>query len=510
MSGRIWTPRPDQQRVLEFIGTRSRSAVWAGVGAGKTVMALTWLAQKMDDCAVVKGLIVAPKLVAKHGWPLQVQLWSHLEHLGPELRVVGFEDLSLGKVATKGSVATLAGAAPPLQAGAALAASDTLPLQAGRPTGVAQVSKTQGLEFRDKRATKSHLLSLPGRVHVCSWEAFPWIVKAMGKNWPYDCVIFDESSFLRDQQSDRGKAARQAVHRSGVVDHVLELTASPAANQEEAVFAQLDLVQPGLLGATLTEFREQFCVPESKNWQTGQVYRWKVATAMRAEFQRRCASVAVSVPSSLSVPLIEAPVWVDPSGAAKDASRAFLADSVWGTITAGSAAVAHAKLRMLASGFVYDENEQPLDLDTIKLDRVVELVDLIGEPVVLAYQWKHELARLRRAFGSRLGEIRDSGAREAFLAGKLPIMALHPASAGHGVDGLQHVSKHLIWTSVPEDRELYDQTNGRLHRHGTAADTVTCHVLVAQGTREQDIWDEVLPGKATVQDLILRAARVAV
>lgn len=494
MSGRIWTPRPDQQQVLEFIGTRSRSAVWAGVGAGKTVMALTWLAQKMDDCAVARALIVAPKLVAQHGWPLQVQLWGHLEHLGPEMRVLDFADLGM----TRGPTAV------------ARAKASTAVARAKVSTAVASVSKTQGLEFRDKRATKSHLLSLPGRVHVCSWEAFPWIVKALGKNWPYDCVIFDEASFLRDQQSDRGKAARHAVHRSGVVDHVLELTASPAANHEEAVFAQLDLVQPGLLGATLTEFRETFCIPDSRNWSTGQVYRWKVAPNMRAEFQRRCASVAVSVPASLSVPLIEAPVWVEPGGAAKDASRAFLADSVWGTIAAGSAAVVHAKLRMLASGFVYDENEQPLDLDTVKLDRLVELVDLIGEPVVLAYQWKHELARLRKAFGSKLGEIRDSGAREAFLAGKLPILALHPASAGHGVDGLQHVSRHLIWTSVPEDRELYDQTNGRLHRHGTKADTVMCHVLVARGTREQDIWDEVLPGKATVQDLILRAARVAV
>lgn len=479
MTSGVWVPRRDQERVMEWLQPRQRAAVWAGVGAGKTVMALSWLAPKLADLEVGRVLIVAPKLVAQFGWPLQVQQWGHLQHMASEVRVLTFADLDM----TRGVVSA-------------------------KTTRVAIVSGTGGLEFRDKRATKSHLRSLRERIHVCSWDAFPWLAKAYGKNWPYDCVVFDEASFLRDQQSERGKAARHVVHRSGVVEHVLELTASPAANHEEAMFAQLDLVQRGLLGSTLTEFREMFCQPDSRNWQTGQVYSWRVAAAMRAEFDRRCASVAISVPSNLGVPLVEAPVWIDMPDQTRAAYQDLERDLVWRGVTCGSDAVLHGKLRQACSGFVYDDAEQVVPLDTAKVDRLVELVQEIDEPLVVAYEFKAEMDRLRAAFGDSVADIRESGARQRFEAGKLRLLALHPASAGHGVDGLQRVCRHIVWTTVPQDRELYDQTNGRVHRHGTAADTVFAHVLVARDTREQDVWDRVLPGKETVQELILAAARV--
>jgi hypothetical protein len=443
--------------------------LWLSTGAGKTVLALSWLARRMDDCLVSRALIVAPRLVAQDGWPLQVQLWGHLQHLSPEMHVIGFEQLGLS-----------------------------------RPGG-------RGLGWRDRAAkadAKRRLQALPGRIHVCSWDAFPWVAKALGKNWQYDALVLDESSFVRDQGSERGRAARHAVHQTGVVEHVLQLTATPAANHEEAIYAQLDLIERGILGSSLTDFRDTWCVPESRNGQTGQVYRWKVAPALADAFRAKCASVAISVPSSLSVPLVESPVWVTPSDASSEAAGAFLKDSLWRGIPCGSAAVQHAKIRQCASGFVYDDDGAAIDLDTVKLDRLEELIESIEGPVLVAYQWVHELERMRARFGKRVADIREPGAKAAFEAGKLPILAVHPASAGHGVDGLQRISHHLIWTTVPEDLELYVQTNGRLLRHGTQAETVYAHVLVARGTREQDIWDEVLPGKAKVQDLILRAARV--
>lgn len=494
----IWTPRQDQQHVMDWLLPRSRGALWLPTGAGKTAIALTWLAHRMDDCVVSRALIVAPKLVAQHGWPLQVQLWGHVQHLGPEVRVLGFGDLGL----RRGSQ----GLTNPGEKGSQGLAGDKVSAMATR---VATVFGNQGLDFRDKRATKSRLKSLTERIHVCSWDAFPWLAKAYGSNWPYDCVIFDESSFLRDQQSERGKAARHVVHRSGVVEHVLQLTASPAANHQEAVFAQLDLIERGLLGSSLTDFRETFCVPDSRNWSTGQVYSWRVAPSMAAEFQRRCASVAVSVPPSLGVPLIEAPVWVDLPDDTRAVYDTMLADQVWNGITAGSAAVLHSKLRQIASGFVYDDAGAVQHLDDVKMDRLEELVEEAGEPVLVAYEFVEELAQLRRVFGRHVAEIRDAGARTAFEAGKLRILALHPMSAGHGVDGLQRVCRHIVWTTVPQDRELYDQTNGRVHRHGTQAETVFCHLLVARGTREEDVWTDVLPGKLTVQELLLRAARAA-
>ena len=463
----FWIPRPDQQQVMEFILPRKRAAVWSPPGGGKTVMAATWLEDGMCNTLDIKRvLIVAPKMVAETGWPVQLGLWSHLRHLAADARVITNQDL-------------------------------------GRRTGPAR-----RLEFIDKRATKKHLLGLRERIHVCSWDQFPWLAKAYGTGWPYDALVLDESSFVRDQGSDRGRAARHVVQRTGVVEHLLELTATPAVNHEEAAYAQLDLIEPGLLGRNLTDFREQFCLPASRDWRTGQVFSWKVAPAMRGEYERRCASVAVSVPPSLGVPLVEAPVWVDLPDVTRAAYRDMERDLVWSGVIAGSAAVQHLKLRQMASGFVYDDTGQAIGLDTVKMQRLAELVEEIDEPILVAFAFDEELARLRGLFPGQVADIRERGARERFEQGKLRVLAVHPASAGHGVDGLQRVCRHIVWTTVPEDRELYDQTNGRVHRHGTQADTVFCHVLVSRNTVEGDIWREVLPGKLAMHDLLMRATRV--
>lgn len=432
----------------------------------------TWLDRVLfDDCAVGKALIVAPKLVAAQVWPAQFRQWAHLSRLAGTVRLIGFDDLGLTPSTTP------AGGRGPLT-------------------------------FRDRPATKRHLAGLPGRVHVCSWDAFPFVAKALGKDWPYQAVVFDESSFLRDQRSERGKAARHVVHRLGAVSHLAELTATPNANHDEAVWAQLDLVERGLLGETLTQFRETYCVPESRNWSTGQVYSWRVAPAMRAQFEAACARAAISVPDRLGIDLVEVPQWTPMSEASAAAYREIERDQVLAhpAVTAGSAAVLHGKLRQLASGHVYDDAGAPHALDPGKPERFRELVESIEGPVVAAYHWLFEQDWMRKQWGKHFAEVREAGAWDRFLAGKVKVLALHPASAGHGLDGAQRVCNQLVWTSVPEDLELYRQTNGRIRRPGQGK-TCFIHLLIAPGTREQEVWDEVLPGKSTVADLLLRAAR---
>ncbi|MEG8004559.1 hypothetical protein U2344_14705, partial [Listeria monocytogenes] len=50
-------------------------------------------------------------------------------------------------------------------------------------------------------------------------------------------------------------------------------------------------------------------------------------------------------------------------------------------------------------------------------------------------------------------------------AGKLPVMFVHPASAGHGLN-LQHGGAQLFWYGMTWSAELYDQLLKRLHRPG--------------------------------------------
>lgn len=514
--------RPDQAQVLEWMLPRRRAACWASGGSGKTVLALTWLWHWTRDAfEVERALVVAPPLPAARGWPEQLDRWAHLEGLGP-YRVLTAADFGLTEAALieweatngRGEVVTRAKKVPKKRAQEAL---ERLGVGQGTPDPEKQpggpAARRAGLVFGDKPAAKSHLLALTEPIHIVSWTFFPWLAQAYGTNWPYGAVVFDESSWLRDPGSERHRAARHALRRAKTpATHVLELTASPAANHQEAVWSQLDLLQPGVMGETITAFREEFCTADRKNWSTGQVYSWKVAQSQAERFHAICASLAVSVPSTLEVPLVHVEHWVDLPEAAMVAHEALGEDGVWNGIVCGSEAVRHSKKRQAASGWVYtgadlatQEDSQAVPLHDVKLDWCEEIVLAAGGPVIVAFEFKEELKRLKARFGKRIADIRDRGAMDAFIAGKLDILAIHPASAGHGVDGLQHVCNTIVWLTAPQDRELFDQANWRVHRQGTKHQTVYCHAILARNTVEAGIWRTVLPGKRALEDRLLAA-----
>ena len=477
MTAEVWVPREDQRRALELWGDRRRGAIWSGCGSGKTVMAGTILADWMlDRCEIERALIVAPPLVVEQ-WPAEFARWQHTAPLAPLTGIIRFEDLDL-------------------------------------TPAVQDNGRRGGLVFRNKAATRRRLSDLAAefRVLVCSWHALPFVEQAFDKLWPFEAFVIDESSNLKDPTSKRTKAARRAVHKSGKVQIVLELTATPRANRDEALWAQLDLLDPGCLGPNVTAFRERWCVPDKIDRHTGRVHRYAVAPAFRPVLDMAIARLAVRVPDNLGVEIVVSPRYLTPPDSVREEMRALTMDRVLDDVTAGNAAVLHAKLRQMAAGGVYADalNERgPVrwlhDLKYEHLDQILE--ELEDEPVVVLYNWEFERRKMEARYGARrFRDIRDGDAKGAFEAGKLRMLGLHPASAGHGVDGLQRRCHHAVWLSVPEDRELFDQANGRLRRGGQVKDTVFVHVLVAAGTREETVWREALPDKAVAQASVLAAA----
>ena len=83
---------------------------------------------------------------------------------------------------------------------------------------------------------------------------------------------------------------------------------------------------------------------------------------------------------------------------------------------------------------------------------------------------------------------------EAWNAGTLPLLAFHPASAGHGLN-LQHGGSRMAWLSPSWSAELTEQAIARIYRPGQTQH-VTVHVCVAAGTVDEMKRDRVL-GKMT-------------
>jgi SNF2 family DNA or RNA helicase len=74
-------------------------------------------------------------------------------------------------------------------------------------------------------------------------------------------------------------------------------------------------------------------------------------------------------------------------------------------------------------------------------------------------------------------------------AGKLPLMGLHPASGGHGLN-LQHGGADMAWLAPTWNPEWWDQTLARLNRSGQQRQVVV-RVCVANRTIDDMKIDRV-------------------
>jgi SNF2 family DNA or RNA helicase len=90
---------------------------------------------------------------------------------------------------------------------------------------------------------------------------------------------------------------------------------------------------------------------------------------------------------------------------------------------------------------------------------------------------------------------------EAWNARTLPLLALHPASAGHGLN-LQHGGSRMAWLSPSWSAELTEQAIARIYRPGQTRH-VTIHVCVAAGTVDEMKRDRVI-GKMSAQQAFKR------
>ena len=96
----------------------------------------------------------------------------------------------------------------------------------------------------------------------------------------------------------------------------------------------------------------------------------------------------------------------------------------------------------------------------------------------------------------------------AWNAGKIPVAAIHPASAGHGLN-LQQGGNTLIWFGLTWSLELYQQTNARLWRQGQKSETVTIHHIITEGTIDEQIL-EALSRKDRTQESLIAAVKAQI
>ena len=177
-------------------------------------------------------------------------------------------------------------------------------------------------------------------------------------------------------------------------------------------------------------------------------------------------------------------------------------------IDAKNAASLCGKLCQLANGACYADDASVAHIHDRKLDALEDLIEAAnGHPLLIAYWYQHDLARIRARF-PEVRPLRSSQDIADWNAGRIALAAIHPASAGHGLN-LQSGGNTLVWFGLTWSLELYQQTNARLWRQGQTAETVVIHHIVTEGTIDEQIL-EALSRKDRTQEGLIDAVRAQI
>jgi len=183
-----------------------------------------------------------------------------------------------------------------------------------------------------------------------------------------------------------------------------------------------------------------------------------------------------------------------------------------GEITAANAASLSGKLSQMANGAVYADDGTVTAIHERKLDALEDIIESAnGSPVLVAYWYRHDLDRISerlRRLGVAFARLDTPESIRRWNDGEYPVMLIHPASAGHGLN-LQQGGSTIVWFSVPWSLELYTQTVGRLFRQGQKSGTVSVIHIVAKDTIDGRIV-KALKAKDDTQAALIEAVKAEV
>lgn len=531
-----------QGTAVQFMRENPFSALFIDLGLGKTISSLTLILDLVTHNEADCVLVIAPLRVANETWPTEIGQWRHTAgltwaHIRDDDLV---EQVNLAGQAARKLIAKHGMEHPEVhklvsrmrreraramvkKAGHHLPnAKELIARTFAKLMEAKEVSADERKEFATlarqvaaKDAVREHKRRNPATIYIVNREQVEFLVNAWGKDWPYDTVIIDESSSLKDHSTKRFKALAKV---RPLMKRMHQLTATPAAETYLHLFAQIYLLDLGeRLGRNFTDFRDEFF--KYNEYTRKAIIRPGAEEEIAKLISDICLTMKAEDYLDLQAPLMRTcKVALSDEHIAmyEQLEKTSLLELPGGVeLEAETAAALSNKLLQFASGVVYDtryefDPEDP-DADGVKVKRehlihnykIEKLQQLreeaCGEPLLVSYHFKSSLGRIREAFPDAVVMDRAGKAVKAWNAGKIPMLLVHPQSAGHGLN-LQHGGRQIVFFDLPWSLELYLQLIGRLARQGQK-NIVVVHHLVATGTLDEVVLECLLEKRDAQEEL---------
>lgn len=447
-----------QKHIADLILKKSAVLMAVDMGLGKTGASLTAIRTLLDQFTVRRVLVVAPLEVAKNTWPDEIRAWEHTRVL---------------------SYSVLVGTAE-------------------ERTAAARVDC---------------------ELHIINRENIRWLFEFWGAQWPYDMLVWDESSALAAGEKQTSRTNRKSAPRMSrfgtacavrkYCDRVLLLTGTPAPRGLESLWGQAYILDQGeRLGSNKDAFLHRWF-----QWSRNE-YERNPHEFAHDQIMDRMKDVMVGMREEdykKLPPRVYSNVVVRLEDKDLREYRRFERSlvSIAHDVEACSRGVLTNKLLQFANGSMYREDQTIAPIHTKKLDALDQVIEEAnGNNILVAYGYKFDARAIKERFKHTVLFSEEKNFVQKWNAGEIRLGVAHPASIGHGLN-LQHGGHIAVWYGLTWSMEFYQQFNVRLSRPGQKYPFVSIRHIVAEGTADEDVLTRLADRSAT-QDSITDAVRLRV
>lgn len=447
-----FTPHPHQQLLIDHVHKHKRCALWVRMGLGKTSAVLAALDQISLTEEVFPILVLAPLRVVRSVWPAEIEKWDQFKNF---------------------------------------------------KISVVRGTSNERWQFLFNRKTAN--------VFAINYENIPWMIKALKGEWPFKTIICDESSKLKGFRLRQGTARAQELSKVAFKsERFIELTGTPASNGVKDLWGPAWFLDKGQrLGTSYSAF--------SKRWfQLGfDGYSLQPLPHAQKEIEGFLKDICLSIgdehfpvdkPIVSNIPVILPPPVMKQY---KEFEKDMFLKLKEHEVEAFNAAALTGKCHQFAQGALYvDDKQSWAEIHDEKIQALESIIEeAAGAPVLVAYHFKSDLARLKKAFPKSWVLGVDPDVIERWNAGKVPLLFAHPASAGHGLN-LADGGNILVYFSLDWNLENHQQILERIGPARQKQAGLNRPVYVYYITVEDTIDDLILTrleGKKSVQEILMEA-----
>ncbi len=448
----------DQRMAIDFIDDGEDSLLCADVGTGKTVIALTAAKVALATDRVSRWIVFAPLLVATDTWANESLEWEHLD--------------------------------------------------------ARDVAIACGDEHQRRNALNS-----AARIVVINYENLSWLMDEYPDkdDFPFDGIIFDEIDKLKSVSSNRFKSLRNRIK---MFRKRIGLTGTPVPNNLLELWGQVYMVDGGQsFGRSFYTWRQKYFYPidyKQYTWRpfesTKNVLIDKISDLTMRLKAKGLPKVVPTTPALLTM-------GDDHRALYDELEREYylqIDDDKGNTreVDVANSAVLVGKLQQVCAGFSYvDGGKEAIWHSTAKFDWLNQLIYRMPDQMLIFYHYKEELAMLQKMIPDipYLSGVTPRVARREindWNEGRIQLLALHPASAGHGLNLQKSNARDIAFLTWPWSGGLYKQVVGRLARRGNKAKQINIHTALFENTMDEQVFNAVT-GKMTGLETFLDDLEIA-